>query len=156
MTIGTTVGLKEHMRKLRAYGDGAESGSMQIMMVIGEQVRQTAMDSIRQGTVRGRGHVPSKPGEPPKGDTGRLELSINVYPRKSEKGVVVIAEAPHAAAMEFGTRTIAPRPYMRPALQKHKARFVSAIAAMASGLTGVRVLRNSNAAVDAANQITGR
>lgn len=140
MPIGKTVGLDKHIKKLRSFGDGMEAESMQQMMIIGEQVRQHAMESIRQGTVRGRGHIPSQPGQPPKGDSGQLELSIEVLARRTEKSVVVIANAPHAGAMEFGTRTILPRPYMRPALRAHRARFVSAIVALFTG-RGARVFK---------------
>lgn len=148
--------LRNHIKRLRAIRDTVESQSIMILMENGELVRQEAMRSIRDGAIRGLGHISSAPGDPPNGDTGRLEMSIEVELRRSEKTVNVIARAPHAAAQEFGTSRAAARPYLRPALQKYRSRLVTALAAMASGQSAVRVFKNSTTSIDAANEITGR
>ena len=87
----TVVGLDKHLKRLREIHDTVESGTVVELLTAGEAVRQYAMESIREGTVRGPGHVPSLPGSPPKGDTGRLELGILVELRASEKTVNVIS-----------------------------------------------------------------
>lgn len=156
MAFSTVVGMDKHIRRLREISDTVESGSVQLLLESGELVRQTAMGYIRDGTIRGPGHVPSLPGNPPKGDTGNLELNIVVELRRSDKTVNVISRAIYAAALEFGTSKIAPRPYLRPALQEHRNRLVTGMAMLASGRGAVRVFKNSSRSTEAASQITGR
>lgn len=73
---------------------------------------------------RGEGivHQASAPGEPPATDTGRLRASVHHV----LEGVAaqVIADTEYAAALEFGTDKIEPRPYMKPALEEHKDDFI--------------------------------
>lgn len=156
MAISTSVDLTRHISRLREIHSTVESRAVQLLLEAGEMVRQEAVRSIGEGTIRGLGHIPSLPGHPPKGDTGRLELSIDVELRASERSVNVIARAPYAAALEFGTVHIAPRPFMRPALQKHRSQFVTGMAMIASGESAVRVFKNSTASIDVARAMTGR
>lgn len=82
--------------------------------------------SITEGAVSGAGHVPSKPGEPPNADTHVLARSIEAVstgPLKAETS----ANAPYAGDLEFGTSTIAERPYMRPAAQRSRPRAVKRV-----------------------------
>lgn len=70
----------------------------------------------------GSPHVPSRPGEPPRIDTGELRRSIHhsvVVNRGSIRGYV-IAGAPYARALELGYApgNLLPRPYLRPALAR--------------------------------------
>lgn len=81
----------------------------------GNMIQTEAQLSITRGAVSGKGHVPSRPGEPPNQDTGVLANNIEtvqVGPLKVE----VSSNAPYAAALEFGTSKMAERPYMRPAV----------------------------------------
>lgn len=121
-----------HLRRLREVKD-IEDDVVQGLLEGGELVRQEAMASIREGTIRGPLHVPSKPGEPPKGDTGRLETNIEVQLRKSERTVNVASLAPHSFELEFGHGAIAERPFMRPALRKHKNRVVTGTVSAVNG-----------------------
>jgi hypothetical protein len=78
-----------------------------------------AQVSITRGAVSGKGHVPSRPGEPPMNDTGMLANAIEaalVEPLKAE----VRSNAPYSEALEYGTSTIAERPFWRPAIAKNK------------------------------------
>lgn len=156
MAFSTVVGMDKHIRRLREISDNVESESVQLLLEAGEMVRQTAMASIRENTIRGPGHIPSRPGEPPKGDSGVLELGIEVELRASEKTVNVISRAPYSAALEFGTSRIAPRPFLAPALRQHRSRLVTGMAMVASGEKAVRVFKNSTRSTDAASEITGR
>lgn len=88
---------------------------------IAAQVEVDAATSITSGAVSGKGHVPSKPGEPPNADTHQLDRSIHVK-TVTPLNALVVADAPHAASMELGTSKVAERPYMRPAAQRNKAR----------------------------------
>ncbi len=63
-------------------------------------------------------HQASAPGEAPANDTGNLARSITVLAAEIVNGLptaYVKASAPYAFALEHGTRTIAPRPFMWPA-----------------------------------------
>lgn len=156
MAFKTTVKIDQHVRRLREIHDTVEDEAVIALLEHGELVRQEAMQSIRDGTIRGPGHVAAPPGMPPNGDTGELELGILVELRRSDKTVNVVSTAPHAAAQEFGTVRAAARPYMRPASQKFRSRLVTVMARVASGRQNVRVFKNSTASIDAASEITGR
>lgn len=69
---------------------------------------------------RGVAHQASAPGEPPASDTGTLARSIDVDLDPKKLRGIIKAQTNYAKALEFGTQTIAPRPFMRPALQKEK------------------------------------
>lgn len=69
-------------------------------------------------------HQASAPGEPPASDTGRLVNSINSYLNGSELYSFVIAglgSVKYALMLEFGTRKMAARPFMQPALEASRA-----------------------------------
>jgi len=57
-------------------------------------------------------------GSAPDIDSGKLRDSIN-YEVENEK-VVVSAGVDYATSLEFGTRKMAPRPFLRPALNRIK------------------------------------
>lgn len=70
-------------------------------------------------------HQASAPGEAPAVDTGKLKNSIRArFPKRCRAVVNVAAE--YGAALEFGTRKIAARPFMRPAAEKALPAFVEA------------------------------
>jgi len=93
-------------------------------------VEQTTLDSIRSGGTGityqkynpRRQHTASAEGEAPATDTGMLIGSITSSVKKQGTAVVgqIIASAPYAAFLEFGTSNIRPRPYMQPALEKNR------------------------------------
>lgn len=66
-------------------------------------------------------HQASAPGDPPAVDTGRLRQSIvalKIEPGRWRVGT----NLEYALYLEFGTRRIAPRPFMRPAADKERQR----------------------------------
>lgn len=97
------------------------------LLTAANNLRNTAVNSILSGaktgeiyTKRGVRHQASAPGEPPASDVGVLANSINVLPPDFVNLTVVVnASAKYAAALEYGTQHIEPRPFMRPALMKH-------------------------------------
>lgn len=112
------TGAKEHSAHLRHIA-GPEMVQQvgAALFVGGQRVQVEAQISITRGAVSGKGHVRSKPGEPPKADTHLLANSIEtvqVAPLKVE----VSSNAPYSAALEYGTSKIAERPFMRPALKR--------------------------------------
>lgn len=58
----------------------------------------------------------SAPGQPPHMDSGELHDSIVWEADPINMRVYVIADAPHAALVEYGTSRVAPRPFMRESL----------------------------------------
>ena len=62
-----------------------------------------------------RTHRASAPGQPPATDTGRLIASIQTA--KAGEGWIVGSRVRYAIFLEYGTRTIAERPFFRPALK---------------------------------------
>lgn len=108
---------------------GAEKVELvgQALFVVGDEIKVFAKQSITQGAVSGASHVPSNPGEPPKADTHILDTSIEVQ-QVAPLRVQVIAEAPYAAALEFGTsRGLQERPFMRPAAKAKRKRAVELV-----------------------------
>ncbi len=120
-------GGKEHadrMRRLVSAGAVQKIGAA--LYEAGSQIEVDAAISITSGAVSGKGHVPSKPGEPPSADTHVLDRSIETN-LVAPLHVQVSANAPYARALEFGTTKMASRPFMAPALQKNRAAVVEGV-----------------------------
>lgn len=120
----STTGGEAVAKRLRGMSQGITKASIKRLIQAGELVRKDAQESIKAGAVSGSAHVPSAPGSPPNADTHRLDRSIHVVVNESGLTVSVIADAPHAAAQEFGTSRLPERPYMRPALLRNRSRIV--------------------------------
>ena len=87
-------------------------------------------------------HHPSLPGNPPAPDTGNLRNSIryeiHAEPR-SPYGVVGTTQKdpPYGQYLEYGTSKVAPRPWLRPAMEKNNEWIRQSIAkAVGRGLKG--------------------
>jgi len=65
--------------------------------------------------IEGRHHVASAPGEPPTVLTGDLRASLDHWVAKLGREIVGIisVNTEYAPKLEFGTRKMAPRPFMR-------------------------------------------
>ena len=90
----------------------------------------TAQRLITAGSISGKGHVASKPGESPNRDTGVLDNNIEA----TQVGVlkaISSSNAPYAAALELGTSKVEARPYMAPATDLVRERVVRNIAGAA-------------------------
>lgn len=85
----------------------------------GEQLKARAAFLITDGSVSGKGHVPSLPGEPPNEDTSHLRINITVT-QLGPLHVQVASNALYSAALEFGTSKMAARPFMGPAARDTK------------------------------------
>lgn len=88
---------------------------------IADEIATDAATSITNGSVSGKNHVPSKPGEPPNADTLKLSREMGVRITGALKAEVV-SPTPYAADLEFGTSKMAERPFFRPAVKRNKAR----------------------------------
>ena len=93
-------------------------------------VESTAKESILKGGTGityqkynpRRQHTASAEGEPPASDTGFLVSNITSNVKQQGTSVVgqIIASAPYAPHLEFGTSNIRPRPFMQPALERNR------------------------------------
>lgn len=124
MAKSTINGGDAVIKRLQGMSRGITKASIKRLIASGELVRKDAVASIRAGAVSGSGHVPSAPGEPPNADTHVLDRSIHVEVNESGLTVTVVADAPYAAAQEFGTARLPERPYLRPALLRNRSRIV--------------------------------
>lgn len=111
-------GADKHKRRLQKLSSGATVRLIGASLYKGaDTIRAEAHRSISAGSVSGKNHVPSAPGEPPNRDTGTLQAHLKAT-QPAPLAAEVRSEAPYAAALEFGTSKMAARPYMRPARDK--------------------------------------
>lgn len=112
------LGREKHINRLKKLaGHEIVKAADRVLYVGSDMIRAEAFQSISRGSISGKGHVPSRPGEPPNRDTGVLQAGLDnrlVKPLVAE----VSSNAPYAGAMERGTSKVAARPYMRPARDK--------------------------------------
>lgn len=102
-----------HIRRLKRLQKVAEHAA-KVVYVGADMIRSTAFQSISRGSVSGKNHVPSKPGEPPNRDTGTLQNHL-ILTQKSPLEAEVRSFIEYASDLEYGTSKMAARPYMRPA-----------------------------------------
>lgn len=69
----------------------------------------------------------SRPYEAPAEDLGMLVNSIEVDVDPSQYNMTIAALAPYARELEYGTRHMLPRPFLRPALTRWRQRIIDAI-----------------------------
>ena len=116
------IGALAHKRRLRHLRSPAVRKRIGAAIFAGAQEIQTeARLLITAGSVSGKGHVPSAPGEPPNRDTGHLDSNIEAV-RTGELTSEVESRAEYGLALELGTSKMAERPYMRPATAKKRHR----------------------------------
>ena len=96
-------GARAHIRRLNALASAAAERDIGKALFAGGELIQThAQRSITAGAVSGKGHVPSKPGEPPNNDTGVLANNIETTQPETLR-VRVTSSAPYSAALEGGS-----------------------------------------------------
>jgi HK97 gp10 family phage protein len=86
-----------------------------------------SMEGARRGRRYGD-HVASAPGEKPARYHGALAGGIGV--KRGYRRATVFASSSYAPHLEWGTRNMAPRPFMRPAARKAQAVFAFAVNVM--------------------------
>lgn len=91
-------------------------------------VLQYARQSVSRPNPTGR--APSRPGEPPKMVTGELRDSLGAAVAVEGERVVAVvgAGARHALFLELGTRRMAARPFLRPALFNQRGEILRLVA----------------------------
>jgi len=123
----TLTGNKELQKALKDFGLQADKQIRAVVQGTAQNIRSHAIKSLQRGTKSGvvyekyapkRTHRASAAGEAPATDTGRLAGSIKA--EISGKTAEVVANAEYAPYLEFGTRTMEPRPFMFPAMEKER------------------------------------
>lgn len=89
------------------------------LFVAGNRIQTYAQHSITEGSVSGKGHVPSAPGQPPNADTHALDRQIETTQPEPLK-VRVSSNDPKSKFLEYGTARMAARPFMMPALRANQ------------------------------------
>lgn len=78
-----------------------------------------------------RGNNRSRPGEPPHKDYGRLRASVqNDFKQANEEGnptTLIGTNVPYGRYLEFGTKHMAARPWLRRTLKENRQRIVDII-----------------------------
>ena len=93
----------------------------QALYLGGQEIELEAEHSITSGSISGKGHIPSLPGQPPNADTRHLDTNIETtIEAQNPPTVHVTSHASYSAALEFGTSKMAERPFMRPATTKKR------------------------------------
>lgn len=96
------------------------------LFAAGDAIKAEAQHLITEGAVSGKGHVPSRPGEPPNEDTGHLRTNITVE-QAGPLRVLVASNARYSRALEDGTSKMAARPFMGPAARRKRAEVVATV-----------------------------
>lgn len=124
------LGAKRHLQRLsRLLSSQTRRDVVAALYEAGQRIELDAEKSITQGSVSGKNHVPSAPGQPPNADTRFLDTNIETridgyFPPQ----VSVVSSAPYSAALEFGTSKMEERPFMRPALARNRKRLAEGVA----------------------------
>jgi HK97 gp10 family phage protein len=107
-------------------GKKALEGVGQALYWGAQQIQAEAQHLITEGSVSGKNHVPSLPGEPPNNDTGVLKSGIEAVqtaPLRAEAS----SNAKYAVPLEAGTSKMAARPYMGPATRNKRKAIVEKV-----------------------------
>ena len=115
------MGVGKLANKLSRYTVEKEKALQTALVRGGNMIAASAKKEILRGVHSGKKygrHTASAPGESPANDLGNLARNIRVL---RDNGVVwVMSGAKYSAALEFGTETIKPRPFMGPAVLANK------------------------------------
>lgn len=136
-------GLKEVVNKFTAMGGRADREAQKALEAAALIVRNDAVRSIQKGPKTGRiyvrgtskkgrrkkiMHQASAPGQAPATDTGSLASNVTFYGRPGRRPAAYVeAEMHYSRDLEYGTRKMAARPFMRPALQRNKAKVIELV-----------------------------
>jgi HK97 gp10 family phage protein len=97
-------------------------------------IRDTIILSMRNTPKKGRiykrgkkKHISSSPGNPPAIDRGELVRSITFDVGEMEVEIGAEAGAPYASFLETGTKKMEARPFLDPAVEKHRQEIIDDI-----------------------------
>lgn len=130
MSIGLSItGSKELMAALSKYKDKSSAAIQDVVESTAFDVQAEAAKAIQRGSKTGRvykrgskTHQASAPGQAPASDTGMLAGSIQAV-KLTKLTWQVGTMLRYGEWLEYGTRDIAERPWLRPALDKNRIEF---------------------------------
>jgi len=112
------TGAQKHRATLqRIRGPAAKREFGKAIYAAADLLATEAALSVTAGAVSGKNHVPSAAPNPPNADTHVLDWSIRAA-KAGDLKAIALADAPYAAAQEFGTSRMDARPFMAPAAEK--------------------------------------
>lgn len=115
---------------IEAARRGALRGAIAGANIVRNEVLRRILEDAKTGRIyrrRGVEHQASAPGEAPASDTGTLVRGITVEVDEATLTVRITNSAEYAAALEFGTDKIEPRPHMRVSLAEKRAEVEAAV-----------------------------
>lgn len=118
--------LERATQKVVASTQKAAVERLKQMAIQTDEVAKKLIQKPSQGRVYTRGtirHVASKPGEAPNIDTGRLLSSISFEVDPQTLTSIIGTNVKYGRYLEFGTKTIAARPWLSTAFKTIKRRF---------------------------------
>ena len=136
MIKATVVGSVEIQANLNKISTAAKQLISHAVFKGVADVEKEAKMSIQRGGKSGivyqryspkRTHRSSAPGEPPASDTGFLVNSIKRKMDMDKLGGEIRSRAAYSKYLEYGTSKMMPRPYMFPALEKHRGKIKTRI-----------------------------
>jgi hypothetical protein len=98
----------------------------QALFAGGELIRAEAAHLITENAISGKGHIVSKPYDPPNEDTGDLRIHIETV-QLAPLQVEVSSNSGHAVPLEVGTSKMLPRPSMGPASRAKRKEVVALV-----------------------------
>lgn len=124
-------GLEDVRKAFKEQPEIVRLGVIDGLKIIAALIHNRAAAKILKGAKSGRKykrgsitHQASAPGEAPASDTGKLVGSGEYDVDEANLWAVVSFSAFYARLLEFGTRFIAPRPFIMPALDETKDQIV--------------------------------
>jgi hypothetical protein len=120
------IGADKVTLQLQGVGQKAVREVGKALFAGGELIRAEAAHLITEGAVSGKGHIVSKPYEPPNEDSGVLRTDIETI-QIAPLQVEVSSNAPYAVPLEVGSSKMLPRPSMGPASRRKRGEVVDLV-----------------------------
>lgn len=110
----TMKGRDKHRNRLkRLSGPEVVKAAERVLYVGADRIRAHAFKEISRGSISGKGHIASKPGEYPNREFGDLQNGLKAE-LTGRLEAEFRSEAPHSRPLEFGTSKMEARPHVRP------------------------------------------
>jgi len=131
MTLAISVdwiGLEDFAKKLANLADTTpiKKAVLAGALMVESDAKLSIAHGVHSGRVYGN-HIASAPGEAPATDHGMLVNSIQHWTSSDGLSVEVGSKLDYAVDLEYGTKRMAARPFIDPAVEKNRAAIVERI-----------------------------